>query len=71
MGGPYKIVFACKANSYELELPATIAKLHPVFNITILKRYVGNVVPALDPIKLEDGLDYEINAILHHWWVGQ
>ena len=54
-----------------LEVPATLAKLHPVFNVTLFKHYVGDFVPTLDPIKLEDGPEYEVDAILYHQWVGQ
>ena len=63
--GPYQIVNADDDNAYELDLPATLAKLHPVFNITLLKCYIGDVVPAPDPVKL-DGPEYEVGAILYH-----
>ena len=69
--GPYQIVHACGNNAYELELPATLAKLHLVFNITLLKHYVGDVIPTPDPIKLNNGPEYEVDAILHHWRVGR
>ena len=68
--GPYKIVYTCGNNAYKLELPAMLANLHLVFNITLLNCYVGDVVPALDPIKLDNGPEYEVNAILYNWWVG-
>ena len=42
-----------------------------MFNVTSLKHYVGDVVPTPDPIKLDDGPEYEVNAIINHWWVGQ
>ena len=42
-----------------------------MFNVTLLKCYVGDIVPALDPIKLDNGPEYDVDAILHHWWVGQ
>ena len=53
-----------------LELPATLAKLHPVFNVTSLKHCVGDVVPTLDPIKLNNGPECEVDTILHHHWAG-
>ena len=68
--GPYQIVCACSNNAYKLELHATLVKLHPLFNFTLLKHYVGNVVPTLDPIKLDNGAEYEVDAILHHQWAG-
>ena len=33
-----------------------------MFNVTLLKQYVGDVVPAPDPIKLDDGPEYEVDA---------
>ena len=68
---PYCIVCAYGNNAYKLELPATLAKLHPVFNVTSLEPYAGDVVPTLDPIKLDDGPKYGVDAILYHWWVGR
>ena len=53
------------------ELPATLAKLHPVFNFTSLKHNVGNVVPTPYHIKFVDGPEYEVDAILYHQQVGQ
>ena len=64
--GPYKIVHACSDNGYELELPAMLAKLQPVLNTTLPKFYVGDVVPVLDPVKLEDSPEYKVDAILCH-----
>ena len=63
--GLYKIVYTYGDNAYKLELPALLAKLHLVFNITLLKRYIGDVVPALDPFELDDGAEYEVDAFLH------
>ena len=68
--GPYKIVYTYGDNAYELELLTMLAKLLPVFNVTLLKLYVGDIVPAPDPIKLKNGSEYEVYAILHYWWVG-
>ena len=58
-------------NACKLELPAMLAKLHPVFNVALLKHYIGDVVLSLDPIKLDNGPEYEVDAILNHWWVSQ
>ena len=68
--GLYQIVYSCGDNAYELELPATLAKLHSVFNLTLFQRYVGDVVPALDLIKLDDGSEYKVHDILYHQWAG-
>ena len=44
-----------------------LAKLHPVFIFNLLKRYFEGVVPALNPVKLDDGPEYEFDIILHHF----
>ena len=51
-------------------LPATLEWLHPVFNISVLKRYKGQVLSPPDPIELDTGPEFEVEAILCHWWVG-
>ena len=33
--------------------------------------YVGDIIPTLDSIKLNNGPKYEVDAILYYWWVGQ
>ena len=41
-----------------------------MFNVSILKHYKGQVLPPLDPIELDTGPEFEVEAILHHRWVG-
>ena len=47
-----------------------LVNLHLVFNVTLLKCYVGDIVPALDPIEFNDGFEYEVDAISYHQWIG-
>ena len=42
-----------------------------MFNFTLLKPYFRDIVPAWDPIKLDNGPEYDVNSILYHWWVDQ
>lgn len=64
--GPYKVIGIVGSNAYTLDLPSSLAKLHPTFNISVLKRYFGNVIPPPDPVELEGIDEYEVESILAH-----
>ena len=68
--GPFWVICTIGTNAYELDLPATLEWLHPVFNISVLKYYEVQVLSPPDPIELNTGPEFEVEAILHHWRVG-
>ena len=48
----------------KLELPPGM-KVHPIFNIALLKRYHGQcLIP--NPISVDDDAEYEVGQILKH-----
>jgi len=67
--GPFKIKKVVSATAYELDLPHTI-RVHPVFHISLLKRYIDSPIEFCRPhnipatITMEDGSEeFEVEAI--------
>ena len=58
--GPYAIVERVGAAAYRLELPPEMSKLHNVFHVSMLRKYIADPSHVLvqQPIELEDDLSY-------------
>ena len=66
--GPYRIKKIISSNVVELELPSTI-KIHPVVNVSRIRRYVGQVQGQKReqplPVIIEGKEEWEVERILN------
>ncbi|WMV30841.1 hypothetical protein MTR67_024226 [Solanum verrucosum] len=59
--GPHQILRHFGNVAYELDLPSELALVHPVFNVSLLKKCIGDqtlVVP-LESVSVKESLAYE------------
>ena len=69
--GPFTIKRVISRVAYELELPRTLSRLHPVFHVSLLKPYVEDPIhpapEAPDPILNDEGEEeYFVEEIIGH-----
>ena len=70
--GPYIIKQVISCSAYQLELPMSFGKIHPVFSVTLLHPFEGNSIaehqehhPPLPPPIVRDGIEeYKVEKIL-------
>ena len=58
MLGPFKVLQMVRRNGAKLELPPGM-KVHPVFNVALLKRYHGQCFLP-NPILVDGNAEYEV-----------
>jgi len=70
--GPYKIKEIISLNAVKLELPSTV-KIHPVVNISRIRRYIGQVKEQKKeqplPVIIKGEEEWEVERILNKRWV--
>ncbi len=73
--GPFKVTKVISPVAYELKLPQTLSRLHPVFHVSLLKRYVKGFGPPPappPPLEVSDEFErHEVQAIIGHRRVGR
>ena len=59
--GPFEVLKRIGEVAYELALPPRLSGVHPVFHVSMLKRYPGdgNYIIRWDSVLLDENLTYE------------
>ncbi|KAL6191651.1 hypothetical protein ACLB2K_038041 [Fragaria x ananassa] len=59
--GPFKVIERVGAVAYRLELPSELSRIHNVFHVSMLRRYIADPFHILQeqPISLKKNLTYE------------
>ena len=63
--GPFEILSRVREVAYKLALPPSLSAVHPVFHVSMLRKYIANEshVISLDSVELSQDLTYEEEPI--------
>ncbi len=65
--GPLRVEAKVGAVAYRVTLPANLARLHPVFHVSLLKPFVGTPPPVREPVfEAEEGAELEVERLAAH-----
>ena len=59
--GPYEIIEQVGSLAYRLALPSELSKIHNVFHVSMLRKYIADPSHVLEeqPVSLQKDLSYE------------
>ena len=59
--GPYKILQRIGSVAYEIEFPNDLAKVYPVFHVSMLRKFIGdaNSIVPLSDVTIDEDLTYD------------
>ena len=63
--GPFKILKRIAPIAYRLELPQELERIHDVFHVSMLKKYISDPSHMLEapPIELKENLSFEVQPV--------
>ena len=63
--GPFRITQRIGPVAYRLELPSKMGRIHNVFHVSMLKKYVSDPSHVLEapPIELNEDLSFEVQSV--------
>ncbi|XP_070025712.1 uncharacterized protein [Nicotiana sylvestris] len=68
--GPFEVLWRIGEVAYELTFPPSLSSVHPIFHVSMLRKYIGDPSDVLNfsTVQLDDDLTYDVEpvAILGH-----
>ena len=63
--GPFRIVERIGPVAYRLELPSELSRIHNVFHVSMLKKYISDPYHVLEspPFELDEDLTFEVQPV--------
>ncbi|XP_070025794.1 uncharacterized protein [Nicotiana sylvestris] len=63
--GPFELLWRIGKVAYELALPPSLSSVHPVFHVSMLRKYIGDPSHVLDfsIVQLDNDLTYDVEPV--------
>ncbi|XP_070050491.1 uncharacterized protein [Nicotiana tomentosiformis] len=63
--GPFEVLQRIGEVAYKLALPPNLSSVHPVFHVSMLRKYIGNPFHVLDfsMVHLESDMTYDVEPV--------
>ena len=63
--GPFRIVERIRPIAYRLELPSELSRIHNVFHVSMLRKYVSDPSHVLEtpPFEFDEDLTFEVQPV--------
>ena len=66
--GPFEVTNRVGNLAYRLNMGGRFSRVHPVFHVSLLRRYIigGDVKPVPEPLEVDNEPEYEVERLVAH-----